>query len=145
MSRKPSLRRSPRAFRAWGLFFFSPALVILALSGPTVSAEGKYFQVKMLSPQYFRIKPQVQGPVASFLKGGKDSRQLINRQEDGQTVIYARVPPGATLTIQVQDCYLKLWMKNSTSFQIQEECKSRSLKTGSEEKKEEEPVKTNLK
>jgi hypothetical protein len=112
----------PRASRAWGLIFFWTALVIFSFSGLTIgSVQGKYFQVEMLSPQYFKITPRVQGPVSSYLLGGKGSRQLITRQENGQTVIFVRVPQGAKLTIKVGEYNLRLWMKNASSFEVQEE------------------------
>ncbi len=138
MSRTPLLAGSPQILVVWGLIFFLPVLAaILFLSGLAAEGDqGKYFRVEMLSPHYFRIRPLIRGPVSSILVGGGTSRQLINRWENGQTVIYARVPPGATLTIRVRDCYLWLWMQNSGSFQFQEGCKSRSLNTGLEERQE---------
>ena len=75
----------------------------------------------MLSPQYFKITPRVQGPVSAHLLGGTGSQQLINRQENGRTVIFVQVPLGATLTIRVGEYFLRLWMKNASSFEVQEE------------------------
>ena len=128
MSRMPLLTGSPRVSVAWGLIFFLTALAaIYALSGLAAdNYQGKYFRVEMLSPHYFRISPLTRGPMSSILVGGGTSRQLVNRWENGQTVIYARVPPGATLTIRVRDCYLRLWMESSSSFQVKEECMSPS-------------------
>lgn len=123
MSRLPLLTASPQAFLAWGRIFLLPALV-LSFSGIAAGGvPGKYFQVEMLSPQYFRITPRVQGPMSTYLIGGKDSQQLISRQENGKTTIYVRVPLGATLTIRVGKHCLRLWMKDSSSFESEEECR----------------------
>jgi len=110
----------------WGLFFLGAALwADLAILTPAAKADdrvkGKYFQMEMLSPRYFRIKPGVQGPVSSHLAGGKGSRQLITRQEKGRTVIYVRLPLGATLTVRVGEYSLRLWMKDENFFEFKEE------------------------
>jgi hypothetical protein len=94
---------------------------ILCFCGLTLAAgPGKYFQVEKLAPQYFKITPRVQGPVSSQLVGGGGSQELITRQENGRTVIYARIPAGAALTLRVGDFYLRLWMKTSGAFEVQE-------------------------
>jgi hypothetical protein len=112
----------PRVSLAWRLIFFWTALVIVSLSGLTIgSVQGKYFQVEMLSPQNFKITPRVQGPVSAHLLGGAGSQHLITRQENNQTVIFVRVPQGGKLTIKVGEYYLRLWMKNASSFEVQEE------------------------
>jgi hypothetical protein len=130
----PSLTGSPQAFMTWGLIFFLPALGIFSFSGPTVGeVQGKYFQVEVLSPQYFKIKPRVPGPVSAHLLGGKSSQQLITRQENGQTVIYARIPMNATLTVRVGEYYLRLWMKNSSFFEIQEGFRPHATSPGGED------------
>jgi hypothetical protein len=123
MSRLPLLTASPQAFLAWGRIFLLPALVLSFTGIAAGGVPGKYFQVEMLSPQYFRITPRVQGPMSTYLIGGKDSRQLISRQENGKITIYVRVPLGATLTIRVGEYCLRLWMKDSSSFESEEECR----------------------
>ena len=77
----------------------------------------------MISSQYFKITPRVKGSFSANLRGGTSSQQLITRQENGHTVILVRVPLGATLTIKVGEYYLRLWMKNASSFEVQEEFK----------------------
>jgi len=112
----------PRASLAWRLIFFWTVIAIFSFSGFTIgSVKDKYFQVEMLSPQSFKITPRVQGPVSAHLLGGTGSQQLINRQENGQTVIFVHVPQGAKLTIKVGGYCLRLWMKNDNSFEVQEE------------------------
>jgi hypothetical protein len=121
MSRLQSSKASPRASRARGLLLF---WLVLALGlSPLLSraeGEGQYFQVQMVSPQYFRIQPLVQGPVSTVLLGG-GSQQLINRRENGQQVIYARVPPGAELTVSVGRHRLRLRMTDAERYEIREE------------------------
>jgi hypothetical protein len=95
--------------------------------------QGKYFQVEMRSPQSFKITPRVKGSVSAHLLGGSGSQQLITRQENGQTVIFVRVPPGATLTIKVGEYYLRLWMNNASSFEVQEEFRPRKARPAGKE------------
>jgi hypothetical protein len=124
MSRMPLLTGGPRAPLAWGRILLWTALAILCCSGLTIgSVQGKYFQIEMLSSHYFKITPRVKGSVSAHLLGGTSSQQLITRQEGGHTVILVRVPLGATLTIKVGEYYLRLWMKNASSFEVQEEFK----------------------
>jgi hypothetical protein len=122
MSRRHFFKASPRAARARGLLFF---WLILALGlSPLLSraaGEGQYFQVHMVSPQYFRIQPLVKGPVSTVLLGGGGSQQLINRRENGQQVIYARVPVGAELTVSVGRHRLRLRMTDASRYDIREE------------------------
>ena len=91
----PLLTGGPRASLAWGRIFLWTALVILCCSGLTIgSVQGKYFQIEMLSSQYFKITPRVKGSVSAHLLGGTGSQQLITRQENGHTVISVRRAPG---------------------------------------------------
>jgi hypothetical protein len=62
----PLLTGGPRASLAWEFIFFWTALVIFPFSGLTIgSVQGKYFQVEVLYPQYFKITPRVQGSVSA--------------------------------------------------------------------------------
>jgi hypothetical protein len=126
------LTGSPQSLMVWGLLFLGWVMLWGGPASPTPlgiaddRVVGKCFQVEMISPQYFRVKPKVQGPASSQLSGGKGSRQLITRQENGQTVIYVRIPLGATLTVRVGEYSLRLWMKEENSFEIKEECRPRA-------------------
>jgi hypothetical protein len=124
----------PRASLAWRCIFFWTALVIFSFSGLTIgSVQGKYFQVERLSPQNFKITPRVHGPVSAYLLGSKGSQELITRQENGQTIILVRVPQGAKLTVKVGEYYLYLWMKNASSFEVQEEFRPKKASPAGEE------------
>lgn len=77
--------------------------------------------MEMVSPQHFRIQSQVSGPVSTSLAGGGGSQQLITRQENGRTVIYAVVPPGATLILRVGNHRLRLWMTTPQDYYYRED------------------------
>lgn len=102
--------------RAWGFLLL---LIPLLANFPAFAAGN--FLVEMVSPQHFRIQPLVSGPVSASLVGNGGSQQLITRQEKGRTVVYARVPPGATLVLRVGPHRLRLWMTTPRDYKVQED------------------------
>ncbi|MFZ5447261.1 MAG: hypothetical protein ACOZFS_01290 [Thermodesulfobacteriota bacterium] len=97
-------------------------LLLWGLLGPSlaVGAANHDFLVEMVSPQKFRIQPLVSGPVSAALVGGGGSQTLITRQENGHTVIDARVPVGATLRLQVGGKSLGLKMVDAEHYKLWE-------------------------
>ena len=80
----------------------------------------RHFQVEMLAPGYFRIKPNNPGPISTVLVGGSQS-QVITRQKNGRTSIYADVQPGALLKLKVGSHLLHLWMIDSNNYETRED------------------------
>jgi hypothetical protein len=111
----PDLGQSPGPW-AWGFLL----LLISLLVNLPAFAEGN-FLVKMVSPQHFRIQPQVLGPVSTSLTGGGGSQQLTTCQENGRTVIYAQVPPGAILILRAGKHCLHLWMTSPQDYYYRED------------------------
>jgi hypothetical protein len=101
---------------AWGFLL----LLISLLANFPAFAEGN-FLVEMVSPQHFRIQPQVSGPVSTSLTGGGGSQQLTTRQENGRTVIYAEVPLSAILILRVGNYCLRLWMTTPQDYYYRED------------------------
>jgi hypothetical protein len=93
----------------------------LAFIAADSALAGKYFQVEELSPHYFCIQPLISGPLTTSLTGGSGSQELVTRQDQTRTMIYARVPPGATLLIRVGPHRLRLWITTPPNFEFREE------------------------
>jgi hypothetical protein len=95
--------------------------LLISFSLPAAQAAGKYFLVEQLTGLKFRIVPQIPGPVSTSLTGGSPRLQLITRQEQGRTVILARLSPGSTLLVRVGPHRLRLWVSNPPNSNYHED------------------------
>jgi hypothetical protein len=100
-------------------FVFITSITVTLLSA---SASGaRFFQIEMTKPGHFRIQPLVPGPVSSSLVGGGPNQQLITLQEQGHTIVYAVIPAGAKLVLQVGSHRLRLSMVDANHYEVREE------------------------
>ncbi len=97
------------------LIIFWHTLVSALTAGPE-----RHFQVEMLAPGHFRIRPNHTGPISSALVGGSQSK-VITHQGNGRTFIYVNIQPGAVLKLKVGHHQLHLRMIDSNNYETRED------------------------